>query len=77
MELNDYLDQRIADNEAKLSDASAKNDELAKAKLAFYGSLKRVLNKKATMTDVGTMDAINDLLQYVELVSAGKTFYKM
>ncbi|MDB6145241.1 MAG: hypothetical protein JWP80_4285 [Pseudomonas sp.] len=77
MELNQYVDQRIAENEAKLTDASAKNDEMANAKLAFYRSLKRVLEKKATMTDVGTMDAINDLLQQLGLVPASKTFYKM
>ncbi len=55
MELNTYLEERI-------SEVSAKHDEVATAKLAFYTSLQRVLNKQATRADIGTMDAINDLL---------------
>jgi hypothetical protein len=70
MELNTYLEERIAE-------VSAKHDEVATAKLAFYTSLQRVLNKQATRADIGTMDAINDLLQQLGLVPAKKTFYKM
>jgi hypothetical protein len=39
-------------------------------------SMRRAINGKASMQDVGLLDAINDLLQAKGLVGAEETFYK-
>jgi hypothetical protein len=77
MELNEYLEQAITRNVAKLSDKLQGNDEIALAALTFLFALKRVVAKKATASDVGTMDAINDTLQFLDLLESKKVFYKV
>jgi len=76
MDLNEYVKKGITQNAQKLINGSDKDDELAIGKLAFLLPLSRVLNKKATLGDVGTLDAINDTLQQLGLVANGTTFYK-
>jgi hypothetical protein len=76
MELKEFIETKLNEYAQKIVKGSEKSDELAFGQISFYLSLRRVLSGKATIQDVGMMDAINDTLQTMGIVGEGETFYK-
>ncbi|WP_032610659.1 thioredoxin [Pseudomonas syringae] len=71
----DWVEERI--NLAASSIVEKKTtslDEVAFGKLGVLLTLRRVLKKKATPQDIGMLDAINDVLQMLEVLQADETF---
>ncbi|EGJ35594.1 MULTISPECIES: hypothetical protein [Moorena] len=76
MNLNDLIEEKLNYYAQKIVSGGSKTDEMAVGEITFYVALRRVVNGKGTLQDVGMMDAINDTLQSLGLVEEGKTFYK-
>lgn len=76
MDLAKFADDKMSHYAQKIIDGGVKVDEHAVGEMTFYITLRRVLAQKATLQDVGMLDAINDVLQELGLVESGKTFYK-
>ncbi|NET85923.1 MAG: hypothetical protein F6J94_29760 [Moorea sp. SIO1F2] len=76
MNLNDLIEEKLNSYAQKIVSGGSKTDEIAVGEITFYIALRRVVNGKGTLQDLGMMDAINDTLQTLGLVEEGKTFYK-
>jgi hypothetical protein len=76
MELTELVEKKIDECASRIVSGGTRTDEVAFGKLAFYLALRRVQENKATTSDIGLMDAINDTLQALALVDKGRTFYK-
>lgn len=76
MELSTFVEDKLNDYAAVIIKGNQRRDEYALGELNFYMSLRRVLAGKATMQDVGLMDAINDTLVEFGVLENGKTFYE-
>ncbi len=76
MEHNEFIESKLNEYAGKIVKGSERSDELAFGQVGFYLALRRVLNGKATLQDVGLMDAINDTLQQMGRLEKGTTFYK-
>ncbi|NEO09076.1 hypothetical protein [Moorena sp. SIO3I8] len=76
MNLNDLIEEKLNSYAQKIVSGGSKTDEIAVGEITFYVALRRVVNGKGTLQDLGMMDAINDTLQTLGLVEEGKTFYK-
>lgn len=76
MALTNFIETKLNEYAQKIVKGGEQSDELAFGQLSFYLSLRRVLNGKATLQDVGLADAINDTLQELGIINEGKTFYK-
>lgn len=74
-ELKVFLDQKVNDFAQRILDKGDATDELAVGELFFYTSLRSAIDKKAGKKELGLLDAINDTLQHLGKVEAGKTFY--
>lgn len=70
-----FVDEQINLIEQKLYNSkSAKLDDVAYGKLGFYLALRRVINGTSTVEDLGLIDAVNDVLQALELLDSDETF---
>ncbi|RMQ50595.1 hypothetical protein ALQ04_03808 [Pseudomonas cichorii] len=49
-------------------------DDIAQGKLSAFLALRRVLQTKGTLQDQGMFDAINDVLQFLEILKSNDTF---
>jgi hypothetical protein len=76
MSLNTFIEDKLNQYAQKIIGGGARSDDLAVGELTFYVTLKRAVSGNATTQDLGMLDAINDTLQELGLVEAGKTFYK-
>ena len=76
MNLNDLIEEKLNYYAQKIVSGGSKTDEMAVGEITFYVALRRVVNGKGTLQDIGMMDAINDTLQSLGLLEEGKTFYK-
>lgn len=76
MSLSDFVESKINDYAQKIVEHKDKTDELALGELTFYMAMRRVAAGHGTTQDLGMMDAVNDTLNHLGLVAAGKTFYK-
>lgn len=76
MSLIEFIEKKLGDYAEKILSGSEKVDEHALGEMIFYMTLRRVLSEKATMQDIGMLDAVNDTLQELGIVGADKTFYK-
>lgn len=56
---------------------SQRYDEHSHGKLSFLLSLRRVMSKKATAEDLGRQDAINDVLQALNIIEPNKTYLSL
>lgn len=73
----DRIEQKLNFYAQKIIDSSAKVDEHALGELVFYMALRRILSGRATIQDIGMMDAINDTLQEAGIIEGHQTFYKV
>ncbi|NEP91191.1 MAG: hypothetical protein F6K18_32760 [Okeania sp. SIO2C2] len=76
MELSDFIENKLNDYAKSIIEGSAKRDEIALGEMTFYMTLRRALTGKATLQDIGMLDAINDTLQEKGVIEPGKSFYK-
>ena len=76
IDLNNLVEEKTNHYARKITEGGAKTDEHAFGELSFYLALRRVTTGKATMQDIGMMDAINDTLEQLGVIEAGKVFYK-
>ncbi len=76
MTILDYVESKLKTLAKQIIEGGDKLDELCAGELGFYMSLRRVLKKKATPYDIGLMDAVNDVLQFLGKVDKKKTFLK-
>lgn len=76
MNLESFIESKLNHYAKAIAEGSAKVDEHALGEMVFYMSLRRVLSGKATIQDIGMMDAINDTLQEIGILESKKTFYK-
>ena len=76
MSLIEFIEKKLDDYAEIILSGSEKVDEHALGEMIFYMTMRRVLSEKATMQDIGMLDAVNDTLQELAIVGADKTFYK-
>ncbi|MCD5984278.1 MULTISPECIES: thioredoxin family protein [Pseudomonas] len=71
----DWIEERINLAAQSIIDKKTTSlDEAAFGKLGVLLTLRRELNKKATPQDLGMLDAINDVLQTLEVLQTDETF---
>ncbi|MEE4305600.1 thioredoxin-like superfamily, group II member protein [Pseudomonas alliivorans] len=71
----DWVEERINLAANSIVDKKTTSlDEIAFGKLGVLLTLRRVLKNKATPQDIGMLDAINDVLQMLEVLQADETF---
>lgn len=76
MDMNEFIEKKLNNYAEHIIKGSSKPDELALGEMVFYMALRRLINGKATMQDLGMMDAINDTLEEKGLIASGQIFYK-
>jgi hypothetical protein len=76
MSLETFIEEKLNEYANKIIKGGEKSDELALGEISFYLSLRRAIGGKATTQDLGLLDAINDTLQELGIIGAGKLFYK-
>jgi hypothetical protein len=74
VEFQENLDKKINNFAKRIIEKGDISDEINLSKLGFYIALHRVTNGKANPADIGLMDAINDTLQELKLITSSKTF---
>jgi len=77
MDLSQHIEDKLNYYAEAIIKGHEKIDEHALGEMTFYMALRRILNGTYTFEDVGLMDAINDTLQELELISPDITFYKI
>ena len=76
MSLLKFVESKINSYAKSILEAGDKLDQLSFGELEFYMSLRRVLKGTANPDDIGMIDAVNDTLQHLGIIQAGKAFYK-
>lgn len=70
-----FVEEQINKAAQKIVDSSSQRyDEHSHGKLSYLLSLRRVISKKATAEDLGRQDAINDVLQALEIIKPNETY---
>ena len=70
-----FVEEQINKAAQKIVDSSRhRYDEHSHGKLSYLLSLRRVISKKATAEELGRQDAINDVLQALEIIKPNETY---
>ncbi len=77
MNLSQYIEDKLNYYADAIIKGHEKIDEHALGEMTFYMALRRITNNTYTSEDVGLMDAINDTIQELGLISENITFYKL
>ncbi|MDD2091534.1 hypothetical protein NP522_15235 [Pseudomonas guariconensis] len=73
-----FVETQIDRAAQKIIDSSNQRyDEHSHGKLSYLLSLRRVMSKKATAEDLGRQDAINDVLQALNIIEPNKTYLSL
>ncbi|MBS4079757.1 hypothetical protein [Pseudomonas rustica] len=72
-ELEEYLEGKINDKARLILDEDMVHDGAALGEMQFYFCMRRILNKKANLEDVGTLRAMNNLMRMLGLLSPKET----
>ena len=72
--MNEFVEKKINSYAQNIIDGSDKRDAHAMGELKFYMALRRCLKSESTIEDIGMLDAINDVLQEVNLIDDSVTF---
>jgi len=73
VDLNDYLETMIHLKSKAIADRKLTSAEAALGELNIYHCLRRILKGKATLQDMGTLHAVNNLLQMLGLLAPNET----
>tara|TARA_A100001011_G_scaffold372903_1_gene431773 strand:- start:332 stop:565 length:234 start_codon:yes stop_codon:yes gene_type:complete len=71
-----FVEDKINHYAKSIIEDSHKKDAHSFGELSFYMALRRVVKGEATREDLGMMDAVNDTLQEMGVISEGDTFTK-
>ena len=70
-----FVEEQINKAAQKIVDSSSQRyDEHSHGKLSYLLSLRRIISKKATAEDLGRQDAINDVLQALDIIKPNETY---
>ncbi len=72
-EFIDYLEAEIAAAQKRISPKLSKSDRVDSGRVVFLTALKKVVDGTAGPEDVGTVGAVNDVLQTLGLLGNAKT----
>lgn len=72
-ELSEWLERKINEKAKIIINEDVVHDGAAFGEMEIYFCLRRILNKKATLEDVGIFHAVNNLLQLLGVLSAQET----
>ncbi|WP_019580932.1 hypothetical protein [Pseudomonas mandelii] len=72
-DLSEYLEIKINEKAKIIIDKNAVHDGAALGEMKIYFCLRRILDKKATLEDVGVFHAVNNLLQVLGILSSKET----
>ncbi|MBK5510717.1 hypothetical protein [Pseudomonas sp. TH15] len=72
-ELEGYLEVKINEKAKIIIDEDMVHDGTALGEMQLYFCIRRILNKKATLEDVGVLRAMNNLMQILGLLSPKET----
>ncbi|RVD77227.1 hypothetical protein [Pseudomonas koreensis] len=72
-ELEDYLEVKINEKAKVILDENMVHDGAALGEMQLYFCMRRILNKRATLEDVGVLRAMNNLMQVLGLLSPKET----
>lgn len=72
-ELENYLEVKINEKAKIILDEDMVHDGAALGEMQLYFCMRRILNKKATLEDVGVLRAMNNLMQVLGLLSPKET----
>lgn len=73
-----FVEEQINRAAQKIIDSrSQRYDEHSHGKLSYLLSLRRVISKKATAEDLGRQDAINDVLQALNIIRPNQTYLSL
>ena len=77
MDIKEYCEKEINKYAEKMPNKSDGSDENGLGHLQFLIPIRRILNGKGNLQDIGFYDAVNDLLQELVLVEKHKSFMKL
>ncbi|WP_150780457.1 hypothetical protein [Pseudomonas fluorescens] len=72
-QLSEYLEGKINEKARVIINEDAVHDGAAMGEMEIYFCLRRILNKKATLEDVGALHAVNNLLQVLGILAPKET----
>lgn len=72
-DLSEWLEIKINEKAKIIIDEDAIHDGAAFGEMEIYFCLRRILNKKATLEDVGVLHGVNNLLQEFGVLSPKET----
>ncbi|MBN2991867.1 hypothetical protein JWR97_11310 [Pseudomonas cedrina subsp. fulgida] len=72
-EFIDYLEAEIAAAQKRISPKLSKSDKVDLGRLVFFVTMKSLVDKTASPVDLGTLGALNDVLQELGLLEDDKT----
>ncbi|MEO6675843.1 MAG: hypothetical protein ABIO21_00585 [Pseudomonas sp.] len=73
VDLNDYLETMIHVKSKTIVERRMLDGSAALGELTVYYCLRRILNNKATLQDIGVLHAISNLLQVTGLLARNET----
>ena len=72
--MKEFVEKKINSYAQNIIVGSDKRDSHAMGEVKFYMALMRCLKSESTIEDIGMLDAINDVLQEVNLIDDSVTF---
>ncbi|MFJ4251531.1 hypothetical protein SAMN04488483_2677 [Pseudomonas helmanticensis] len=72
-ELMEFLEIKINEKAQIILDEDMVHDGAALGEMQIYFCFRRILNKKATLEDVGALHAVNKVLQALGVLAAKET----
>jgi hypothetical protein len=72
-EFNDYLTREITAALQRISPKLSKSDRVDWGRVAFLKALKALVDGAVSPEDLGTVGAVNDVVQALGLLQGGKT----
>ncbi|WP_236181066.1 MULTISPECIES: hypothetical protein [Pseudomonas] len=73
VELIKFVQSKIDEKANTLLDERVRYDDAAFGELKIYSCLRRILNRKATLEDMGMLHAVSDLMQALGVISPNET----
>ncbi|WP_438300901.1 hypothetical protein [Pseudomonas sp. NMS19W] len=72
-ELSKFVQAKIDEKANIILDERVRYDDAAFGELEIYSCLRRILNRTATMEDIGKLHAVSNLMQALGVISPNET----
>jgi len=76
-EFSVHLEEKMVAARKRISSKMTKSDRMDSGRVAFLTALKHVVDGAGSPEDLGTLDAVNDVLQDLGMLAKSKTFLAM